>query len=77
MCALPQVRILIPMIKWRNYIRLVIEKCQGHIPTTDSLQLDEEHDQIVRAKTEWNERHARRIEANDGQRVHFAELILL
>lgn len=68
MCALPQVRILIPMTKWKNYIKLVIEKCQGHIPTTDSLQLDEQHDQVVRAKIERNAKHARRIEANDGRR---------
>ena len=68
MCALPQVRILIPMVKWKNYIRLVIEKCQGHIPTTDSLQLDEHHDQVVQAKIEWNKRQARRLEANDGHR---------
>jgi len=66
--ALPQVRISIPMAKWKNYIRLVIDKCKGHIPTTDSLQLDEQHDQVARAKSEWKNRHAKRIEANDGHR---------
>ena len=56
------------MAKWRNYIRLVIEKCEGHIPTTDSLQLDEQHDQVVRAKIEWSQRNDKRIDANDGHR---------
>jgi hypothetical protein len=66
--ALPQVRVSIPMAKWKSYIRLVIEKCEGCLPTTTSLQLDEKHDQVVQAKIEWGKRSDKRIVANDGNR---------